>query len=275
MTLYMDVHIGLAAMSLPEAEDAHALDLAVEAKYGVHFIGGWVSDAGGQAFCLMEAPSPEAAAAVHREAHGMVADYILEISEAMVDGFLGGSPTTASGLRLLPDESRTDGATRTVLFTDMENSTKFTQEFGDDRYVDLLGVHDSVIRQALTTHGGREVKHTGDGVMASFVSASRAVESAMAIQRGFVEQGARPGASPIKVRIGLSTGEPVLVGASDLFGATVQLAARVCAHAKPRQILASSAVYDVCLGKNLPFQERGAVELRGFPEPIRVYEVAW
>ena len=80
--------------------------------------------------------------------------------------------------------------------------------------------------------------------------------------------------APIRVRIGLNAGEPVAEEA-DLFGTTVQLAARVCAQAEPGQILASNVVRELAAGKHFLFSDQGHVALRGFEDPARLYEVRW
>jgi class 3 adenylate cyclase len=165
----------------------------------------------------------------------------------------------------------------TILFTDMEGSTTLTQRLGDAAAQELLRTHNSIVREALKAHGGSEIKHTGDGVMASFPSATRALECAVAIQRAFAERNAGVGAGlapPLLVRIGLNAGEPVAEEA-DLFGAAVQLAARVCARAEPGRILAANVVRELAMGKGFLFSDQGDVELRGFEDPIRLYEVRW
>jgi hypothetical protein len=127
---------------------------------------------------------------------------------------------------------------------------------------------------AVAASGGREVKHTGDGIMASFVSAAAAVRCATRIQRALAQYEREHREDPIKVRIGAAAGEPV-EHQHDLFGATVQLAARLCSHAQPEQILVSNVVAELCLGKSLPFKDLGEVFLKGFNRPIRVYAVEW
>lgn len=81
-------------------------------------------------------------------------------------------------------------------------------------------------------------------------------------------------AEPLRVRIGLCAGEPVTEN-QDLFGSTVQLAARICEYAQPGQIVVANVVRDLCLGKKLPFVEHGEVVLKGFEEPVRLHEVTW
>jgi class 3 adenylate cyclase len=160
-----------------------------------------------------------------------------------------------------------------VLFTDIVESTSLTQKLGDEVVMELLRVHDTVVRDALKALNGREVKHTGDGIMASFVSAAAAVRCAAQIQRELALR-TREGNHPLKVRIGAAAGEPVERG-DDIFGSTVQLAARLCSHAEPKQIVVSSVVADLCIGKGLTFRPLGEVSLKGFDQPVHAHFVEW
>jgi class 3 adenylate cyclase len=184
-------------------------------------------------------------------------------------------------------EKTPPAALLTILFTDMEGSTTLTQRLGDAGAQEVLRTHNRIIRDALKAHDGSETKHTGDGLMASFASASHALECAVAIQRAFAAHNeavaARPEpvlsavegrAEPIRVRIGLNAGEPVAED-EDLFGTAVQLAARICAYAQPGQILASNVVRELAAGKRFLFSDRGDVALRGFEDPVRLHEVRW
>jgi class 3 adenylate cyclase len=159
----------------------------------------------------------------------------------------------------------------TILFTDMEGSTSLTQRLGDAGAQELLRSHNSIVRDSLKAHGGSEIKHTGDGIMASFATASKALACATAIQTTFAERN-ETADEPINVRIGLNAGEPVAED-QDLFGTAVQLAARVCAHAEPGTILASNVVRELSAGKPFLFSDQGDVVLRGFEDPVRLYEV--
>jgi class 3 adenylate cyclase len=165
------------------------------------------------------------------------------------------------------------GAFRTVLFTDVEGSTALTQRLGDAKAQEVLRTHNRIVRDALKAHTGSEIKHTGDGIMASFSSATRALECAIAIQRAFAEH-SESAEEPIRVRVGLNAGEPIAEEA-DLFGTVVQLAARICAHADPGEILAPVVVRELAAGKGFLFSDRGDVALRGFEDPVRLYEVRW
>jgi class 3 adenylate cyclase/pimeloyl-ACP methyl ester carboxylesterase len=163
---------------------------------------------------------------------------------------------------------------QTILFTDIEGSTTLTQRLGDAKAQEVLRTHNSIVRDALKAHNGSEIKHTGDGIMASFASASRALECGIAIQRALAQHNESNPDTPIRVRIGLNAGEPV-AEEKDLFGTAVQLAARICAHAEPGEILAANVVRELAAGKGFLFSDRGDVALRGFEEPMRLYEVRW
>ena len=162
----------------------------------------------------------------------------------------------------------------TILFTDMEGSTTLTQRLGDAKAQDLLRTHNRIVRDALKAHSGSEIKHTGDGIMASFASASRALECSIAIQRALAQHNESNPDIPIRVRIGLNAGEPV-AEEEDLFGTAVQLAARICAQAGPGEILAPIVVRELAAGKGFLFSDLGDVALRGFEDPVRLYEVGW
>jgi len=274
MPLFMDVH-SLEGVTPEAVAQAHQADVDVQTKYGVSYRKYWLNQDAGKVFCLVEAPSAEAADAVHREAHGLAADKIIPVDPLLAEQFLGGHQDLA-GAVLMPspgDERRLDPGVRTILFSDMVESTAMTQQLGDNEAMAILRAHNRIARDAVEAHGGRQVKHTGDGIMASFWSAAGAVRSAMDIQRGFAAYNRDHGV-PIRVRIGATSGEPVQEQ-DDLFGAAVQLAARICAYAGAEKIVVSNVVAELCLGKGLSFVDLGYVSLKGFDQPIRMHEVQW
>jgi class 3 adenylate cyclase len=272
----MDIH------NLPEgatAEDvakAHEKDVETQRKHGVEYTKYWMNEKAGKVFCLCHAPNAEAAEQVHREAHGLMPDKIIEVQPELAESFLGGVETNAAGAAIFPGGSgdARDPGVRTVLFTDVVNSTTLTQSLGDKAALAIVGVHDTIVRDALSASGGREVKHTGDGIMASFVSAASAVRCAIQIQRELDKHAQTNSEHPLKVRVGAAAGEPVEQN-NDLFGSTVQLAARLCAHAHPEQILVSNAIAELCIGKGLSFEDVGEVSLKGFNSPVRAHAAAW
>jgi len=193
--------------------------------------------------------------------------------------FIGVAQSAPAAAAAVPPEA---GASRTILFTDIEGSTALTQRLGDAAARELLREHERVVREALKAHGGAEVKTMGDGFMASFGSAARALECAVAIQRAFAERNASyaahpepvEGGAPLRVRIGLNAGEPIAED-EDLFGTAVIAAARIAAQAQGGEILVSNVVRELVAGKGFMFSGRGKTALRGFDDPVEVYEVRW
>ena len=169
---------------------------------------------------------------------------------------------------------RFPAAVAVVLFTDLVNSTGSRQRIGDERAQHVIRVHDEIVRAALASFGGSEIKHTGDGIMAAFTTASSGLECSIAIQRAVASHVEEYPEMPLAVYIGLNAGEPI-VEDDDLFGTSVDLAARICDHAEPGQILASNVVRELAAGKGFIFGDIGEVVPKGFEEPVRLYEVKW
>ena len=197
---------------------------------------------------------------------------IMEVTPDMADAFMGASEIDEGGAALLPQSREHDTGTRTVLFTDIVGSTSLTQRLGDDAAITMVGVHDSIVRAALAAEHGSEVKHTGDGIMAAFFSAVSAIRCGIKVQQDLWQHRAGHPDLPLRVRVGIAAGEPI-ERHRDLFGSTVQLAARLCAHADPDSILISNAVAELCAGKGLRLQSVGRVALKGFDEPLHVHRV--
>jgi class 3 adenylate cyclase/ABC-type oligopeptide transport system substrate-binding subunit len=156
----------------------------------------------------------------------------------------------------------------TVMFTDVEASTDMTTRLGDDAAAPVFAAHDRIVRDQVAAHGGRHVRSTGDGFVVLFDSARSAVACALSIQGDLA--GHEDG---IRVRIGLNAGE-VIEGDGELFGAAVNLAARVMDRAGGGEVLVTDTVRQ--LAGTVPdarFRERGRVALKGFPERQRLHEV--
>ncbi|HEY5625990.1 MAG TPA: alpha/beta fold hydrolase [Dehalococcoidia bacterium] len=170
------------------------------------------------------------------------------------------------------------GGLATILFTDVKGSTALTDRLGDAKARELLREHERITRDALKAHGGSEVKTLGDGFMASFSSATKALECAIALQQAFAERN-ESAEEPILVRVGLNAGEPIAEddpgGRSDLFGTAVNMAARIAAKAEGGEVLVADVVRQLVAGKEFLFADRGETELRGFEDPVRVFEVRW
>jgi YVTN family beta-propeller protein len=156
----------------------------------------------------------------------------------------------------------------TVMFTDVEASTDITTRLGDDAAASLLATHDTVVLDQVAAHGGRDVRSTGDGFLVVFDSPRAAVSCALSIQRELTKR-----EHVVRVRIGLNAGE-VLERGGELFGAAINLAARVMDRADGGEILTTDTVRQ--LVGTLPgasFRDRGRVALKGFTERQRLYEV--
>jgi class 3 adenylate cyclase len=265
--LFIDRHDSPGASPEDVAAD-HMKDLAVQEQYGVRYHTYWFDADAGAVFCLAEGPSREAVVACHVRAHGGGAQSVLEVGERPLNDFLGAIPAHPPGTPYVAS------AVRAILFTDLCASTAHTQQYGDDAHMVVLREHNRIVREAVAAKGGREVKHTGDGIMASFDSVVAAVECAVAIQDA-LDRRNRDADAMLALRIGISAGEPVTDDNDDLFGAAVQLASRLCDSTEPNTIAVSVAVRELCIGKAIRFQDRGPVPLKGFPEPIHAYEVTW
>jgi class 3 adenylate cyclase len=267
--IFLDRH-DLSGLTAADIAEAHRKDLEVQGKYGVRFLTYWFDETRGSGFCLIDAPDIETAMRVHDEAHGDVAKDVIEVDLSAVQAFLGrvSDPEPSGGT----NNVAIDSALRAIMFTDIVGSTSMTERLGDARSVEMVRAHDALVRRALTDKGGRMVKHTGDGIMASFDDAVASVQCARAIQQAF-EAFNLASKEKLQVRIGIDVGEPI-ADSNDLFGATVQLAARLCQSAEPEAIFVSRAVQDR-IRDRLPVSAIGSRHFKGFPEPVEVYGVEW
>ena len=191
-------------------------------------------------------------------------EHRLRVTRAAVD-------SADSNLNPAPNGSH--GALRTILFTDVEEHTSMMHRLGDERGRALLREHERLTREALAEHGGSEVKTMGDGFMVSFHSAQRALDCAIALQQSLATHNGSSDET-IRVRIGINAGEPISED-GDLFGASVIAAARIAAKAKGGEILAANVVRELVAGKGFLFADRGLMELRGFDDPVKIFEVNW
>jgi class 3 adenylate cyclase len=265
MPLFMDRH-DVPGVTAEQVAQAHTADLEMGAKFGVQFLAYWFDADHGEAFCLAKAPTGESLTSVHKATHGLIPNEIISVSEDSV-------------LRLLGRMSESGGDApavnpfRTIVFTDLEGSTSILDAVGQSAFMVLLTEHDLIIRRALVAARGREVKHTGDGIMASFDDVASALQCSKAIQAGFAARTAAAPDTELRVRIGIAAGEPVDHN-DDLFGSTVTLASRICGAAEAGRILTSDLVRDLGSERGFAFDGGRDVVLKGFASPIRVFELA-
>jgi class 3 adenylate cyclase len=268
MPIFLDRH-DTDEVTAEDVAKLHVKDLEIQDEYGVKFLTYWYDAERGTTFCLVDAPDKETADKVHAEAHGHVSNEMIAVDLSAVEAFLGRiqDPPTAKPKPI------DDSAFRAIMFTDMVGSTEMTAQLGDTMAVELLKAHDAIIRRCLEQHGGSEVKHLGDGIMASFDDIGASVASAIKIQEELASFN-NNSETPIHVRIGIHAGKPV-EESDDLFGSAVQMAARICDIARADAILVSRELKDACVGADLRFAPTGSETLKGFSEPVQLFSPAW
>jgi class 3 adenylate cyclase len=189
--------------------------------------------------------------------------------EERADRFAASADRAVSEIGELP----VDG-TVTVLFTDVEDFTGLSERLGDNEASRRLRAHQALVRRVVDAHGGTEVTCQGDGFMVAFDGARRALRAAVAIQRA-VEADGVDGEPPMRVRMGLHTGEAIRED-EDLFGRTVIVAARIAAAAAGGEILASSLLRQLSDGSGeFAFGAPREEVLKGLPGVHLVFPVAW
>ena len=207
--------------------------------------------------------------------------FMTEAGRRTLDKYLAGD---ANCFRELPDLikrwRRSNAATAqaqgiiVIMFTDLVGSTQMTHDHGDLGAQEVVRAHNAIVRNALAQYHGEEVKHTGDGIMASFANAPNAVRATIEIQREIdVHNAANPNLA-VRVRIGLNAGDAVREE-DDFFGQTVQLAARICDKADEREIYITPSVHALCADHAFDLTEAGQYELKGIDEPVQAYVVSW
>jgi class 3 adenylate cyclase len=264
----MDRHEIPPGTTVEDASGAHGQDLKFQTKHGCRSLSFWFDEQRSTGFCLFEAPSKKAVQELHKESHGLIPSKIIEVDEDVGKAFLGRIEDPGSEVEKMVT------AFRVIMFTDLKDSTKMTQDYGDKIAMDLIRAHNHIIRQNIHKHQGREIKHTGDGFMISFSSASNAVECSIAIQKAFTVYNGENQVTPMHIRIGLNAGEPV-ADSGDLFGTCVQLASRICDHSEAGIIMATSVIHELCHGKQINFIDKGGIALKGFETTTHVYEINW
>ena len=195
-------------------------------------------------------------------------------SQTVTDGTVA-EEHNRNGLQSIRWNRSAPDGTITILFSDIEGSTTMTERLGDQRAQEVLRSHNAIVREQIRAAGGFEVKSMGDGFMVAFSSGRRSLLCAIAIQRAFAAYSEHHPEEPIRVRIGLHTGE-VIKEANDFFGKNVILAARVASHAQGGRILVSSLLKELTESSGeFSFDVGSEVELKGLSGLYRVFEVRW
>ena len=262
MPLFMDRH-DVPGASAEDVANAHMSDIQASKEYGVRFISYWFDAEEGGVFCFADAPSADVLSQVHSVSHGLIPNEIISVSRDDVFRFLG-------RVHDPKDSSELASPLRTIMFTDLVGSTEILGALGERRFMDVLGTHDGIVREALYRYRGHEVKHTGDGIMSSFDDASDAVRASIVITDAFSGLDTGDGRE-LRVRVGMASGQPVDRN-DDIYGEAVVLASRLCDAAESQQILAAASVRDHA-ADDLPFLGPMPRAIKGFREPVEVFEV--
>jgi len=164
------------------------------------------------------------------------------------------------------------GAPMAVVFTDIVGSTKLTQDHGDAAMQKIVRAHNKIVRDELRNFAGIEVKHTGDGIMASFKNVGNSVGASLAMMKNIDLFNSGERDIKLQIRIGINAGSPIQED-GDLFGTTVQISARLCDKAEDGGIAVSNLVRELSAGVAADFETMGDMDLKGVGEAVEVYRV--
>jgi class 3 adenylate cyclase len=170
-------------------------------------------------------------------------------------------------------EERAETGPVVILFADVAGSTGLIQRLGDVAAREVIRECERLARAALRSHAGTEVKTLGDGLLATFGSATAAVECAVELQRA-VTAWAKGQPEAVGLRIGINAGEPVRED-GDVYGLAVNVASRVAGEAAAGEIVVSGVVRELASGRPFVFEDRGETALRGLERPVRLFSVVW
>lgn len=266
MPSFLDSH-NMEGATVADLREAHRLDLETQAAHDVRFLAYWFDETSGAGCCLADAPSGDAVIAVHAESHGAIPAEIIEVDKDAVLAFLGRvtEPTQeeVAAMDFVPDSPF-----RTIMLTDIVDSVTLTLR-DQAKAVEMLTAHDAVVTRSAADHGGRVVKHTGDGFLISFDSVDDALRAADGIHTGIEAID-----DELRVRIGVNPGNPIERG-DDLFGLAVQIASRLCDQADGGGTLMSGVTKELSQdpGLSARFEDAGRIPLKGLPSAIEAYRL--
>jgi AraC-like DNA-binding protein len=259
MPIYMDVHI-VPGVKAKDVAAAHSKDLLHQEEYGCTCMTYWVDEERENIFCLIDAPDREAVKDMHRSAHGLIPNKIIEVSRKLVSSFLGRiyDPEMAEisddGLKVFSDPSF-----RILLITRITDPNLLRHQFGNGRASELLESHNSIIRKNMLLHGGREAQHEGSGFIISFPLASKAMECALAIQQEM--QLVHGDGDTFSFKIAVNAGEPI-EKSNQIFGDTIHFADKMCFIAGNFQIAVSSSVKELVANDSFYDKARNLLTLK-------------
>ena len=250
MPIYMDVHIvpGVKAKNVAEA---HFQDLLHQGEYGCKCMTYWVDEMRESIFCLIEAPDKDAVKEMHRKAHGLVPNKVIEVSSSIVQSFLGriydpeDAETSVDGLKVFADPSF-----RILLVTKTIDPVLLQYKLGNEKANELLKEQNNIIRKNISQFGGAEVEYGGSGFIISFSSAASSLSCALAIQNDLPLSHSEA----IGFKMSINGGEPI-EKSNKLFGDTIQMARYLFAIPKDFKLAVTSTVRELALKDH--FQNNG------------------
>jgi DNA-binding CsgD family transcriptional regulator len=241
MPLYLDRHEGVTGTPEDVAQ-RHACDLDIQSKYGVRYLTYWYHYGRPNAFCLIDAPTSDAALRVHQEAHGRLPSRIVEVNRESVTAFLGPIREPARG------EAWEDVALRTVVCIASGEV---------EPAMDPIALPSrSRLARNLESRGGHEVGLREGTMISRFASTSAALECALGVQGSFAPLATVLEERSVEVRIGIHRSEP-LTHYLDFFGEAVETASTLCKQAAPGEILVSREIRDACADLGFLFTAKG------------------
>ena len=239
MPLYMDIHT-VPGVKARDVAEAHRMDLLHQHEFGCNCMTYWIDEERETIFCLIEAVNKDAVKEMHRKAHGLVPNKVIEVSSSVVQSFLGriydpDDAVTENGVKVFADPSF-----RFLLVTKTYDPVLLRHRLGREDAEGLMRNHNEIVRRNIQLHNGSEAEHPGEGFIASFSSASEAITSALGIKKDL------PAADVFTLgfRLTLNGGEPI-EKSKQLFGDTIRLGQYLCAIADPARIAVSSRVKEL------------------------------
>lgn len=251
MPIYMDIH-NIPGVGAQDVAEAHQKDMQIQEKYQCKCMTYWVDEGRGTVFCLIDAPAKQVVEEMHAKSHGLVPNKIIEVSNEVVESFLGRiydpeeTETSDSGLKVFHDP-----AFRILLVTDSTDPVLLRNELGVEKANELLNELNSIIRKELSTHDGRKVESAEQGFIASFSSAGKAIACALNIQKNL----SNTNRDLSGFKIGISAGNPV-AKSDKLFGDAIQLARRLCTVGQSKQVALASVVKELAASYNFQNDQR-------------------
>jgi AraC-like DNA-binding protein len=215
------------------------MDLMIQDEHTCKCMTYWVDEKRESIFCLIEAPDKHAVQEMHRKAHGLIPHKIIEVSNTLVESFLGRiydpvDVETTDGLKVFSEPSF-----RTIMITEVTDPVLLKFILGKEKAARLLEIHTETVRRKLEEYGGKEAEHNGSGFICSFTSATKALSCACSIRDELSSI-----AETIGFKIGIHAGEPIEKN-DKLFGDTIQLAQHLCSTTPINHIAISSSVKDL------------------------------